>query len=72
MKILKKKRLRLLPLLFFASILTFTGTTFTACSPKTGCKINEGGAKTNRQGELSRRKGKTNLLPKKYRKKNKR
>lgn len=69
MKILKKKLLRYLPLLLFASLLTFTGTTFTSCSPKTGCKINDGGAKTNRKGELSRKRGKTNLLPKKYRNK---
>jgi len=70
MKILKKKILRHLPILLFSSMLTFTGTTFTSCSPKSGCKINEGGAKTNRKGELSRKRGSTNLLPKKYRKKN--
>jgi len=58
-----------LPLLFLAISLTFSTTTFTSCSPKSGCKINEAGAKTNRRGELSQKRGKTNLLPKKYRKK---
>ena len=73
--ILKNKQLykrlifRNLSLLFLATCLTFSTTTFSSCSPKSGCKINEGGAKTNRRGELSQKRGKTNLLPKKYRKK---
>ena len=65
---LKKSFLKKLPLFFFVSLLTFSGTTFISCSPKSGCKINDGGAKTNRKGELSSKKGKSNLLPRKYRK----
>ena len=65
----KKKLLRNLSFLLLVGSLTFVNTTFSSCSPKSGCKINEGGAKTNRRGELSQKRGKTNLLPKKYRKK---
>jgi hypothetical protein len=52
------------PLFLFGGMLT-------SCSgPKTGCPINEKAkVKTNRKGELSRKKGKSSLFPKKVRKK---
>jgi len=65
----KKYILRNLSFLLLVGTLTFTNASLTSCSPKSGCKINEGGARTNRKGELSQKRGKTNLLPKKYRKK---
>jgi len=69
MKSFKNNFLRNLPFLFFVALLTFSGTSFSSCTPKVGCKINDGSANTNRKGELSSKRGKTNLLPKKHRKK---
>ena len=47
------------------------GNTLTSCSgPKSGCPINEKAkARVNKKGELSGKKGKSNLFPKKVRKK---
>ncbi len=49
--------------------LTLGGATFSACSPKVGCELNEGmGPKTNRKGELSTKRGDSSLFGKKMRK----
>jgi len=56
-------------LLIFTLLLV--GGIVTSCSgPKTGCPINERAKnKVNKKGELSQKKGKSNLFPKKVRKK---
>jgi len=48
----------------FSNVMTSCG------GPKSGCPINESTTgKVNRRGELSNKKGKSNLFPKKVRKK---
>jgi hypothetical protein len=58
--------------LLFIGFLLFVAagsTTFASCSPKVGCELNEGlGPKTDRRGELSTKKGKSQLFDKKKRK----
>ena len=57
-------------LLLVASLFCFTTVSISCGSNKTGCPVNERAAgKTNRKGELSNKKGKSNLFPKKVRKK---
>jgi len=58
-------------LLFVASLFCFTAMNTSCGSNKTGCPVNERAknAGTNRKGELSNKKGKSNLFPKKVRKK---
>ncbi|GLR17979.1 hypothetical protein [Portibacter lacus] len=51
-------------------LLVTANTTFSSCSPKVGCELNEGmSPKTNRKGELSTKRGSSNLFDKKKRKK---
>ena len=66
---LKKTFLKRLPSLLLVSLLIFSGATLSSCNRGTGCKMNESQVKTNRKGELSSKKGKTNLFPKKLRRK---
>ena len=60
-------------LLLFIGLVVFlatANTTFSSCSPKVGCELNEGmGPKTNKKGELSKKRGKSSLFDKKKRKK---
>jgi len=66
-----KKRLYLL--LLCAGLFTFT-TTMTSCSKKTGCPMNEPGkvgAKADKKGKLSTKRGSSSLFPKNMRKKKK-
>ena len=61
-----RKFLLFIGLIFF---LAAVNTTFSSCSPKIGCELNEGlGPKTNKKGELSKKRGKSNLFGKKKRK----
>lgn len=61
-----RKTILLLTIFCFAFAAT---TTFTSCSPKVGCELNEGlGPKTNKKGELSTKRGKSSLFDKKKRK----
>ena len=57
-------------LLLVASLFCLTTLSTSCGSNKTGCPINESvTGKTNRKGELSNKRGKSNLFPKKVRKK---
>jgi len=57
-------------LLLVASLFCLTTVSTSCGSNKTGCPVNERAAgKTNKRGELSNKKGKSNLFPKKVRKK---
>ncbi len=57
--------------LLFAAFLGFFLITTTSCNKKTGCPINENAhVKTGKKGQLPTKRGKSNLLPKKMRKKN--
>lgn len=57
-------------LLLVVSLFCFTAVGTSCGSNKTGCPVNErAAAKTNKKGELSNKKGKSNLFPKKVRKK---
>ena len=57
-------------LLLVAGLFCFTAVGTSCGSNKTGCPVNERAAgKTNKKGELSNKKGKSNLFPKKVRKK---
>jgi len=61
-----RKFLLFIGLVFF---LALANTTFSSCSPKVGCELNEEmGPKTNRNGDLSKKRGKSNLFGKKQRK----
>lgn len=54
-------------IVYFFLIFTFSTAivTSTSCSKKTGCPINKNaGAKTDKNGELSKKRGKSNLFPK--------
>jgi len=66
---LKKAFLTQLPSLLIVTLLLFSSSAFTSCNRGTGCKMNESQVKSNRKGELSSKRGKTNLFPKKLRKK---
>lgn len=66
-----KKRLYLL--LVCSVLLTFSST-MSSCSKKTGCPMNEPGvvgAKTDKKGKLSTKRGSSGLFPKNMRKKKK-
>ncbi len=53
----------------FLLFLSMTVTTGTSCNRGYGCPSTENlGAKTNRKGQLSSKKGQSNLFPKKMRK----
>lgn len=55
--------------LTFLLFLSMTVTTSTSCNRGYGCPANENvGANTDRKGQLSTKKGKSNLFPKKVRK----
>lgn len=57
-------------LLLVGALFCISGTMTSCGSNKTGCPINEQAkGKVNRKGELSNKKGKSNLFPKKMRKK---
>ncbi|MFK8009144.1 MAG: hypothetical protein AB8H03_22480 [Saprospiraceae bacterium] len=57
-------------LLLLCSSLLLVLPFVSSCSKKTGCPVNETvGKSTNRKGELSTKRGKSNLFPKKMRKK---
>lgn len=57
-------------LLLVAALFCVSGTMTSCGSNKTGCPINEQQkGKVNRKGQLSNKKGKSNLFPKKMRKK---
>jgi len=59
-----------LKLLLLCSSLLLVLPFISSCSKKTGCPVNETVGKTsNRKGELSTKRGKSNLFPKKMRKK---
>lgn len=66
---LKKTFLKNLPSILIVSLLVFSGSTMSSCNRGTGCKMNQSQVKANRKGELSSKRGKTNLFPKKMRKK---
>lgn len=56
--------------LIVATLFCFSGTMSSCGSNKTGCPVNERAKnKVNKKGELSSKKGKSNLFPKKVRKK---
>ncbi len=57
-------------LLMVMGLFCFSATLISCGGPKSGCPVNEK-AKTrvNKKGELSSKKGKSNLFPKKVRKK---
>ena len=60
-------------LLLLCSSLLLVLPFVSSCSKKTGCPVNETvGKTTNRKGELSTKRGKSNLFPKSMRKKKKR
>ena len=57
-------------LLFVISLFAFQGVVTSCGSNKTGCPINERAkSNVNKKGELKNKKGKSNLFPKKMRKK---
>ncbi|MFK7774007.1 MAG: hypothetical protein AB8F94_17780 [Saprospiraceae bacterium] len=59
-----------LKLLLLCSSLLLVLPFVSSCSKKTGCPVNETvGKSTNRKGDLSTKRGKSNLFPKKMRKK---
>jgi len=70
-KTLKSSLQRKTTLLLLVGALFCISGTMTACgSNKTGCPINEQQkGKVNKKGQLSNKKGKSNLFPKKMRKK---
>ena len=52
-------------LLGFCSLLFILGGAMSSCSKKTGCPVNESvHVKTNKKGEFSKKRGKSNLFPK--------
>lgn len=56
---------------FTAFTLLFAAS-FTSCAKKSGCPVNETvGAKTNKRGEFSTKRGSSNLFPKDMRAKKK-
>lgn len=58
--------------LILASLFCFSGMVTSCGGPKSGCPVNERAkVKTNKKGELSSKGGKSNLFPKKMRKKKK-
>ncbi|MEM9822399.1 MAG: hypothetical protein AAF985_15060 [Bacteroidota bacterium] len=59
---------RLLNLFLLSFLLVFLGTSYSSCSKKTGCPMNE---YTKKNKKLSNKRGKTNLFPKNMRKKRK-
>lgn len=57
-------------IVLFCIVLFLSGTVTTtySCSKKTGCPINENArAKPNKKGEFGKKRGKSNLFPKKMR-----
>lgn len=59
---------RLILFLGFIFVFTLCFST-TSCSPKVGCELNEEiGPKTNKRGELSKKRGNSGLFDKKTRK----
>ncbi|GEM_PF-1110178 len=68
--ILYKAMKKYLLLLGLFCLLSLGTASLSSCTPKVGCELNEGLApKTNRKGELSKKRGKSNLFDKKKRKK---
>ena len=62
------KKLKLL--LLCSSLLLVLPIIYSSCSKKSGCPVNETvGKSTDRKGNLSTKRGKSNLFPKKMRKK---
>ncbi len=60
---------KILQLTVLLSFLAFASTSFTACSKKTGCPMNEHvHGKTDKKGKMSSKRGKSNLFPKNMRK----
>ena len=56
-------------LILSLSIAISTVTSLSSCSPKVGCELNEEvGPKVNKRGELSTKRGNSNLFDKKRRK----
>ncbi len=56
----------------FIAISVLTAASWTGCSKKSGCPVNETvGAKTNKRGEFSSKRGNSNLFPKEMRAKKK-
>jgi hypothetical protein len=54
------------------SLLVFISSVTTSCSKKTGCPINESvHVKTDKNGQMKSKKGKSNLFPKEMRSKRK-
>ena len=60
---------KLLLFLSFLFLLSAVSVTTSSCSRKTGCPANELDAKTDRKGNLSTKRGKSGLFPKKMKKK---
>ena len=57
-------------MLLITGVFLFNFTISSCGAPKTGCPINESAkTKVNKNGELSKKKGSSNLFPKKVRKK---
>ncbi|MEM1123981.1 MAG: hypothetical protein AAGJ18_26320 [Bacteroidota bacterium] len=69
--IIKSNLSKKVSLLLLVATLFCVGGTVTSCgSNKTGCPMNESQqGKVNKKGQLSSKKGKSNLFPKKMRKK---
>ena len=65
------KRIRNFSMLIFLMFFIGTGSvTMTSCAKKVGCAVNDNvGPKTNRDGSLSMKRGKSGLLSKKQRRK---
>ena len=63
---------RSLTLILFSAFFILGSASLTSCNKKTGCPINENvHVKTNKKGEFSNKRGKSNLLPKHMRKRGK-
>jgi hypothetical protein len=61
---------KILQLCLSLTLLAFISTVTTSCSKKTGCPINESvHVKTDKNGQMKSKKGKSNLFPKDMRKK---
>jgi len=58
---------KILQLLLVCATLSLVGTTASSCSKKTGCPYND---YTNKDKKPGKKRGKSNLFPKKMRKKN--
>ena len=57
-------------LLFLTFFLVFSAVSFSSCSQKTGCPMNETvNTKAGKNGQMSKKRGKSNLFPKGMRKK---